>query len=252
MVPRPDHGEQSYKGFGRLVGRHALITGGDSGIGRAVAIAFAREGAAVAINYLGSEEADAESTLRIMKDAGVEAVALPGDICDEAFCTELVHDASKQLGGLDILVNVAGKQTAVKDIADLTTEQFELTFRTNVFAMFWLCKAALPLMPRGATIINTTSIQSYSRSPMLLDYAPPRRQLRLHARTRQAGDWARHSGECGRARPFLDALAIIWWPACQEHSRFRRGSADEAAGTTGGMCTGLRAAGVARIELRHG
>ena len=172
MVPRPDHGEESYKGFGRLVGRHALITGGDSGIGRAVAIAFAREGAAVAINYLGSEEADAESTLRIMKDAGVEAVALPGDICDEAFCTDLVHDASKQLGGLDILVNAAGKQTAVEDIADLTTAQFELTFRTNVFAIFWLCKAALPLMPRGATIINTTSIQSYSPSPMLLDYAP--------------------------------------------------------------------------------
>ena len=172
MVPRPDHGENSYKGFGRLAGRRALITGGDSGIGRAVAIAFAREGAAVAINYLASEEEDAQETLRIIQDAKVTGAALPGDISDEGFCTKLVHDAHKQLGGLDILVNVAGKQTAVEEIADLTTEQFEATFRTNVFAMFWLCKAALPLMPRGATIINTTSIQSYNPSPMLLDYAP--------------------------------------------------------------------------------
>ena len=172
MVPRPDHGEDSYKGFGRLAGRRALITGGDSGIGRAVAIAFAREGADVAINYLASEEADAGETLRLVTAAKVTGVALPGDITDEAFCKQLVHDANKTLGGLDILVNVAGKQTAVEDIADLTTEQFEATFRTNVFAMFWLCKAALPLMPKGATIINTTSIQSYNPSPMLLDYAP--------------------------------------------------------------------------------
>lgn len=171
MVPRPDHGEDSYKGFGRLAGRHALITGGDSGIGRAVAIAFAREGASVAINYLASEEADAKETLRLIEDAKVSGIALPGDITSEAFCTQLIQDAHQQLGGLDILVNVAGKQTAVEDIADLTTEQFDLTFRTNVYALFWLCKAALPLMPRGATIINTTSIQSYNPSPMLLDYA---------------------------------------------------------------------------------
>lgn len=172
MVPPPDHGEESYKGFGRLAGRHALITGGDSGIGRAVAIAFAREGANVAINYLPSEEADAQETLRNITEAKVTALALPGDIADEAFCKQLVQDAHKQLGGLDILVNVAGKQTAVEHIADLTTEQFEATFRINVFAMFWLCKAALPLMPKGATIINTTSIQSFTPSPMLLDYAP--------------------------------------------------------------------------------
>ncbi len=172
MDPRPDHGEDTYQGFGRLAGRRALITGGDSGIGRAVAIAFAREGADVAINYLAGEEADANETLQLVRQAKVRGVALPGDISDEAFCTQLVHDANKQLGGLDILVNVAGKQQAVEDIADLTTEQFEATFRTNVFAMFWLCKAALPLMPRGATIINTTSIQSYDPSPMLLDYAP--------------------------------------------------------------------------------
>jgi NAD(P)-dependent dehydrogenase (short-subunit alcohol dehydrogenase family) len=171
MVPKPDHGEDSYKGFGRLEGRRALITGGDSGIGRAVAIAFAREGADVALNYLPSEESDVEEVVGIVEAAGRKAVKLPGDISEEAVCTKLVEDARRKLGGLDILVNVAGKQTAVEDIAELTTEQFDATFRTNVYAMFWLCKAALPHMPAGATIINTTSIQSYNPSPMLLDYA---------------------------------------------------------------------------------
>jgi NAD(P)-dependent dehydrogenase (short-subunit alcohol dehydrogenase family) len=171
MVPKPDHGEDSYKGFGRLEGRRALITGGDSGIGRAVAIAFAREGADVALNYLPSEESDVEEVVGLVEAAGRKAVKLPGDISEEAVCTKLVEDARRKLGGLDILVNVAGKQTAVEDIAELTTEQFDATFRTNVYAMFWLCKAALPHMPAGATIINTTSIQSYNPSPMLLDYA---------------------------------------------------------------------------------
>ncbi len=171
MDPKPDHGETSYKGFGRLAGRRALITGGDSGIGRAVAIAFAREGADVAINYLSSEEKDAAEVMTLIRDAGRKAVALPGDLSDEAFSIELVRHAHEALSGLDILVNVAGKQTAVKEIADLTTEQFEATFRTNVTAMFWLCKAAIPLMPPGATIINTTSIQGYQPSPTLLDYA---------------------------------------------------------------------------------
>jgi NAD(P)-dependent dehydrogenase (short-subunit alcohol dehydrogenase family) len=171
MDPKPDHGETSYKGFGRLAGRKALITGGDSGIGRAVAIAFAREGADVAINYLPSEEKDAAEVMTLIRDAGRKAVALPGDIGDEAFCIELVRHTHEALSGLDILVNSAGKQTAVKEIAELTTEQFEATFRTNVTAMFWLCKAAIPLMPPGATIINTTSIQGYQPSPTLLDYA---------------------------------------------------------------------------------
>jgi NAD(P)-dependent dehydrogenase (short-subunit alcohol dehydrogenase family) len=171
MVPKPDHGEDSYKGFGRLEGRRALITGGDSGIGRAVAIAFAREGADVALNYLPSEESDVQEVVGLVEAAGRKAVKLPGDISEEAVCTKLVEDARRKLGGLDILVNVAGKQTAVEDIAELTSEQFDATFRTNVYAMFWLCKAALPHMPAGATIINTTSIQSYNPSPMLLDYA---------------------------------------------------------------------------------
>lgn len=171
MIPRPDHGEDSYKGFGRLAGRKAVITGADSGIGRAVAIAFAREGADLVLTYLPSEEADAREVIRLTEAAGVKVTALPGDIQDEAFCKSLINQAQSALGGIDILVNVAGKQVAVEDIADLTSEQFESTFRTNVFALFWLCKAALPHMPAGAAIINTTSIQSYSPSPMLLDYA---------------------------------------------------------------------------------
>lgn len=171
MSPKPDHGETSYRGFGRLEGRRALITGADSGIGRAVAIAFAREGADVALNYLPQEESDAREVVALIEEAGRKAVPLPGDISDESFCQQLVALSVDQLGGLDILVNVAGKQVSVDSIADLSTEQFEATFRTNVFAMFWLCKAALPHMPAGGTIINTTSIQSYQPSPHLLDYA---------------------------------------------------------------------------------
>jgi len=171
MDPKPDHGEESYKGFGRLAGRKALITGADSGIGRAVAIAFAREGADIVMNYLPDEEPDAQEVVALIKQAGRKVVTAPGDISDEAFCKALIETANNGLGGLDILVNVAGKQTAQKSIADLTTEQLDETFRTNVYAMFWLCKAALPLMPPGATIINTTSIQAYQPSETLLDYA---------------------------------------------------------------------------------
>ena len=171
MVPPPDHGEETYKGFGRLAGRRALITGGDSGIGRAVAIAFARECADVALNYLAYDEAEAKEVVALVEAAGRKAVSLPGDLTDEAFCNRLVEESREALGGLDILGNVAGKQTAVESIADITTEQFDATFRTNVYAMFWLCKAAIPFMPPGAAIINTTSIQSYNPSPKLLDYA---------------------------------------------------------------------------------
>lgn len=171
MHPKPDHGETSYKGLGRLVGRRALITGADSGIGRAVAIAFAREGADLVLNYLPSEEKDAAEVVALTEQIGRKIVSHPGDICDEAFCRSMVETTCKALGGIDILVNVAGKQTWVDHIADLTTEQFEATFRTNVTAMFWLCKAALPHMPAGGTIINTTSIQSYQPSEGLLDYA---------------------------------------------------------------------------------
>jgi NAD(P)-dependent dehydrogenase (short-subunit alcohol dehydrogenase family) len=171
MDPKPDHGEQSYKGFGRLAGRKALITGADSGIGRATAIAFAREGADIALSYLPTEEKDAQEVVKLIQDAGKKAVPIPGDISEESFCKTLVETARSGLGGLDIVVNVAGKQKAQESIADVTTEQFDQTFRTNVYALFWICKAAVPHLPPGATIINTASIQSYQPSASLLDYA---------------------------------------------------------------------------------
>ncbi|MBE9011403.1 SDR family oxidoreductase [Pseudanabaenaceae cyanobacterium LEGE 13415] len=171
MNPRPDHGETSYQGTGRLVGRKALVTGGDSGIGRAAAIAFAREGADVAINYLPVEEPDAREVVDLIQKAGRKAVAIPGDIRDENFCNQLVANAVRELGGLDILVNNAGRQQAVDSILDLTTEQLDSTFKTNLYAMFWITKAAVPHMQPGASIINTSSVQAYEPSPNLLDYS---------------------------------------------------------------------------------
>jgi len=171
MTPRPDHGETSYKGLGRMQGRRALITGGDSGIGRAVAIAYAREGAHVVINYLPAEQSDADNLLEELRAEGLKIDAIPGDLMDEAFCKSLVEEAAGLMGGLDVLVNNAGKQVTQASIQDLTTEQFDATYKTNVYAMFWLSKAALPRMKPGATIINVTSIQGYDPSPNLLDYA---------------------------------------------------------------------------------
>lgn len=172
MQPVPDHGETSYKGSGRLVGRKALVTGGDSGIGRAAAIAFAREGADVVINYLPQEQSDADEVISLIEAEGRRAIGMPGDLKSEAFCQELVKQASTELAGLDLLANVAGRQKAIADISELTTEQFDETFKTNVYALFWLCKAAIPFMPEGSSIINTASIQAYQPSPTLLDYAP--------------------------------------------------------------------------------
>ena len=171
LEPKADHGETSYKGSGKLTGRRALVTGGDSGIGRAVAIAFAREGADVVINHLPSEEADAKEVVALIEAEGRTARAIPGDLKDEAFCQSLITDAKATLGGLDILVNVAGRQTHQEDIANLTTEQFDETFKANVYGLFWLCKAALAVMPAGSTIVNTASIQAYQPSDILLDYA---------------------------------------------------------------------------------
>ena len=171
MDPRPDHGETSYRGFGRMEGRKALITGGDSGIGRATAIAYAREGAAVAINYLEDEAPDVQSLVDLIEAEGGTIVPLPGDLTDEAFCERLIRDANDKLGGLDVVVINAGKQTYRESIQDISTEQFDRTYKTNVYAMFWLSKAALPLLPAGGSIINVTSIQGYKPSPGLLDYA---------------------------------------------------------------------------------
>lgn len=171
MNPKPDHGEESYKGSGRLAGRKALITGGDSGIGRAAAIAFAREGADVAFGYLPQEESDAKEVVKLIEQAGRKAVPLPGDITDETFCQQLVEDAVEKLGGLDILVNNAAYQMAQPSLEEFTTEQFDRVFKTNVYAPFWITKAAVPHMPPGSAIINTASIQAYDPAPSLVDYA---------------------------------------------------------------------------------
>jgi len=171
MDPRPDHGEESYKGSGRLAGRKALITGGDSGIGRAAAIAYAREGADVAIGYLEQEEPDAQEVIELIRAEGRKAIGLPGDIRDEAFCKQLVADAVEQLGGLDILVNNAARQQSVASLADLTTQQLDDTLKTNIYAMFWITKAALPHLQPGSTVINTTSVVAYKPPENLLDYA---------------------------------------------------------------------------------
>ncbi|KAA2242681.1 SDR family oxidoreductase [Chitinophaga agrisoli] len=171
MDPRPDHGEDSYKGSGRLTGRKALITGGDSGMGRAAAIAFAREGADVAINYLPTEEPDAQEVVALIKKEGRKAVAIPGDLRDEEFCKKLVQEAVNGLGGLDILVNNAARQQTRQSVLDLTTEDFDATMKTNIYAPFWIIKAALPHLQPGSVIIATTSEQAYDPSPDLYDYA---------------------------------------------------------------------------------
>ncbi len=171
MSPAPDHGEESYVGKGLLAGRVALITGGDSGIGRAVAIAYAREGADVAISYLPEEQSDAEDTARWVAKTGRRIVLLPGDIQDEAHCHELVAQTVAQLGGLDILVNNAAAQVVNKELSDVTAEQIDRAFRTNVFAMYYLCQAAVPHMKPGAAIVNTTSEQAKVASKTMLVYA---------------------------------------------------------------------------------
>ena len=172
MNPAADHGEQTYRGLGRLQDRVALITGGDSGIGRAVAIAYAREGADVLLSYLPEEERDAADTCKWIEKAGRHAMRLPGDIQDEGQCQAMVDIAFSEFGTLDILVNNAAFQMSHEKIEDFTTEEFDRTFRTNVYAMFWLCRAALPRMKPGSVIINTASIQAYDPSPTLLAYAP--------------------------------------------------------------------------------
>jgi NAD(P)-dependent dehydrogenase (short-subunit alcohol dehydrogenase family) len=171
MDPKPDHGETSYKGSGRLKGRKALITGGDSGMGRAAAIAYAREGADVAINYYPTEEPDAKEVIALIKAEGRTAIAIPGDLRDEAFCRRLVEQAVQGLGGLDIVVCNAARQQTKTSILDITTEEFDATMKTNIYAPFWIIKAALPHLKPGSAIIGTTSEQAYDPSPDLYDYA---------------------------------------------------------------------------------
>jgi NAD(P)-dependent dehydrogenase (short-subunit alcohol dehydrogenase family) len=171
MEPRPDHGEKSYKGSGRLMGRKALITGGDSGMGRAAAIAYAREGADVAINYFPSEEPDAREVVELIQATGRKAIAISGDLRDEDFCKKLVDDAVRGLGGLDIVVCNAARQQTRPSILDVSSEDFDATMKTNIYAPFWIIKAALPHLKPGSAIIGTASEQAYDPSPDLYDYA---------------------------------------------------------------------------------
>ncbi|HEX3384721.1 MAG TPA: SDR family oxidoreductase [Mucilaginibacter sp.] len=171
MDPIPDCGETSYKGSGRLTGRKALITGGDSGMGRAAAIAYAREGADVAINYFPTEEPDAQQVIALIRKEGRKAIAIPGDLREETFCKQLVQKALSELGGLDIIVNNAGRQQSQNSILDITSEAFDATMKTNIYAPFWIIREALPHLPPGSAIIGTTSEQAYDPSPDLYDYA---------------------------------------------------------------------------------
>ncbi|MGX1691050.1 SDR family oxidoreductase [Brevundimonas naejangsanensis] len=171
MEPQPDHGEETYRGHGRLRGRRALITGADSGIGRAVAIAYAREGADVAISYLPSEEADAREVIALIEAEGVKALALPGDVRDEAWNATMVERTLEAFGGLDILVVNAGRQQFREDVGEVSTDDFDATMKTNLYALHWLCQAATLHLPPGAAVITTASIQAYEPSDILLDYA---------------------------------------------------------------------------------
>jgi NAD(P)-dependent dehydrogenase (short-subunit alcohol dehydrogenase family) len=175
--PTPDSGESTYRGTGRLNGRKAVVTGADSGIGRAAAIAFAREGADVVLSYLPEEQVDADEVVRLIEEAGRKAIAYPGDLKDESYCDLLIQKAVDELGGIDILANVAGKQQTQESIEDITTEQFDETMKTNVYSLFWLNKAAVARMRPGSTIINTASIQAYAPSPTLIDYASTKAQI---------------------------------------------------------------------------
>jgi NAD(P)-dependent dehydrogenase (short-subunit alcohol dehydrogenase family) len=171
MTPPVDHGEETYRGSGRLQGRRALITGGDSGIGRAVALAFAREGADVVIAHLPDEQEDGDETVRLVEDAGRKALSLPGDVSDEAYCRDIVERTVSELGGIDILVNNAAYQMSREGLEDVSTEELEHTFRVNIFALFHTCKAALAHMQPGSAIINTASEQAYDPTPTLMAYA---------------------------------------------------------------------------------
>ena len=172
MSPEPDHGEETYQGSGRLAGRACVVTGGDSGIGRAVALAYAREGADVLFTYLEEEQKDAEETVRLVEGAGRRAVPVSCDLREETECRRVVDTAVAEFGRIDVLVNNAAFQMAQSEVLDgITTEQFDRVMKTNVYALFWLCKMALPHMPEGGCIVNSTSVQAYKPSPHLLDYA---------------------------------------------------------------------------------
>lgn len=213
MTPLADHGDDSYEGAGRLGDRKALITGGDSGIGRAVAIAFIREGAHVVVNYLTEEQADFDDLKASLGDAGERLHGIPGDISDETFCQKLVTEAHSKMNGLDIVVNNAGKQVSVESISDLSSEQLKKTFETNVFALIWIVKAALEYVPKGTSIINTTSIQATQPSPHLIDYAATKAAI-----TNLTRNLAQQLAEKG-IRVNAVAPGPIWTPLQPSHGQ---------------------------------
>jgi NAD(P)-dependent dehydrogenase (short-subunit alcohol dehydrogenase family) len=219
-----DYGESDYQGSGRLLGRRALITGGSSGPGRAAAIAFAREGADVALNYLPAEQAQADQAIGLIRDTGRKAVPLPGDLRDEAFCNRLVADAARELGGLDILVSNASRQQAIADIADMSTEQFDASFKTNIYAMFWLTKAALPYMGPGSSIINTSSPKVFDSSDILLDYSATKGAIMVF--TKSLAKQLAHRG----IRVNAVAPGPIWTPFQSSGSGLESGAARELGG----------------------
>ncbi len=231
MTPEPDHGESSYQGSGKLTGRRALITGGDSGIGRAVAIAFAREGADVAIGFLPEERTDAETTARWVEEAGVRCVLVPGDITDESTAREVVRKAASALGGLDVLVNNAGFQMARrKSIADISTDELDRTFRTNLYALFWITQEALKHLGKGGAIINNSSIQAFEPSTTLLDYASTKAAINNFT-----VNLAAEVGERG-IRVNAVAPGPIWTPlqpATQDEEKIEKFGSDAPLGRAG-------------------
>ena len=253
MTPPPDHGEKTYRGSGRLTGRKALITGGDSGMGRAAAIAYAREGADVAINYHPDEEDGRAGRDRAHREAGRKGVAIPGDLRDESFCMELVGEAVRELGGLDILVSNAGRQQAQESILDISTEEFDATMKTNIYAPFWIIKAALPHLKPGSVIIGTTSEQAYDPSPDLYDYAQTKAATMNYREV--AGEAAcdeGHPRQWRGARADLDAAAGQRRRQHGEAGEIRRPDSDGASWPAGRARLHLCAACSGRCELCDG
>ncbi|WEV79058.1 SDR family oxidoreductase [Janibacter cremeus] len=231
MEPVPDHGEETWVGSGRLQGMRALITGGDSGIGRAVAIAFAREGADVALSYLPEEQEDAEATADWVRDAGREVVLCPGDLQSQQVCADVVASTVSGLGGIDVLVNNAGVQMARdQGIEDISDERLDRVFKTNLYALFWMTRAALPHLGRGSSIINVSSIQAFEPSPSLLDYASTKAAINNFT-----VNLAAEVGERG-IRVNAVAPGPIWTPlqpATQPEKKIKAFGADTPLGRAG-------------------